>query len=308
MPSFSVAKSTNESYTPAYIPTILITGATSGIGEAIVKSLANHLHGRGHFILVGRNRAAAESIIASLPPSAQDSTYEFIACDVSLMKNVHALAKDLLERLPKLNFLVHSAGVFGILGLEETEEGIDKKLASRYYARWALTHDLLPLLRNAKDQGEPASVLSVLGAGMGGQVDLDDLGLKKSYSGIKAMMQSLSYNDLMVAEFARREPNIAFTHIYPGNVNTAMYKPSNPIYKIIVFFLRPVIWLITTTPEACAEHMIFALLDADKGMYRRNEKGDDIAMKGFPTPAGDEAKKEQAQKALWDHSLQVTTV
>jgi hypothetical protein len=115
------------------------------------------------------------------------------------MKNVHALGKDLLERLPKLNFLVHSAGIFGIYGLQETEEGVDKKLASRYYSRWALTHDLLPLLHKVKDEGEPASILSILGAGMGPQVDLDDLGLKKGYSGIKAMMQSVSYNDLMVA-------------------------------------------------------------------------------------------------------------
>ena len=199
MPSFSVAQSTNASYTPSYIPTALITGATSGIGEAIAKSLAKHLHGRAHLILVGRNQAAAEAIIAALPPSAKDSTYEFLACDVCLMKNVHALGKDLLGRLPKLNFLVHSAGVFGLLGREDTEEGLDKKLASRYYARWALTNDLLPLLRKAKDLGEPASVLSVLGAGMASQVDLDDLGLKKSYSGVKAMAQSMSYNDLMVA-------------------------------------------------------------------------------------------------------------
>ena len=89
--------------------------------------------------------------------------------------------------------------VFGIYGLQETEEGVDKKLASRYYSRWALTHVLLPLLHKAKDEGEPASVLSILAAGMGPQVDLDDLGLKNSYSGIKAMMQSVSYNDLMVA-------------------------------------------------------------------------------------------------------------
>ena len=54
--------------------------------------------------------------------------------------------------------------------------------------------------------------------------------------------------------------------------------------------------------------MLFALLDADKGMYRRNEKGDEMGMKGFPTPEGDEEKKDQAQKALWDHSLQATTV
>jgi len=62
-----------------------------------------------------------------------------------------------------------------------------------------LTYDLLPLLRKARDLGEQASVLSVLSAGMGSQVDLDDLGLKKSYSATTAMAQSSAYNGLMVA-------------------------------------------------------------------------------------------------------------
>ena len=65
---------------------------------------------------------------------------------------------------------------------------------------------------------------------------------------------------------------------------------------------------MTTSPATCAEYMLFALIDADKGMYRRNSKGDEIAMKSFPTPDGDEVKKEEAQKALWEHSLEVTTV
>ena len=59
--------------------------------------------------------------------------------------------------------------------------------------------DVLPLLRKAKEAGEPASVLSVLGAGMAPEIDIDGLGLKKTYSGLKAMLQTLSYNDLMVA-------------------------------------------------------------------------------------------------------------
>jgi len=54
--------------------------------------------------------------------------------------------------------------------------------------------------------------------------------------------------------------------------------------------------------------MLFALLDAEKGMYRRNDKGDEIGMEGFPIPVGDEEKKDRAQKALWEHSLQATTV
>jgi len=65
---------------------------------------------------------------------------------------------------------------------------------------------------------------------------------------------------------------------------------------------------MTTSSETYAEHMLFALLNADKGVYRRNKKGDKIGMKGFPTPEGEEEKEDQAQKALWDHSLQATTV
>ncbi|KAH9476980.1 Oxidoreductase [Psilocybe cubensis] len=303
MPSFLVAQNSNASYTPSYVPVMVITGATSGIGQAITQTLARHLHGRVHIIIIARNSSAASRIISTLPthPAA---IYEFIACDVSLMQNVHALAQDLSARLPKLNFLVHCAGVFGLDGRRETEEGIDVKLASRYYARFTLTYDLLPLLRKATERGEPASVLTVLGAGSKGtsEVDLDDLGLKKRYTGWKAMMASIDYNDLMVAEFSKREPNIAFTHIFPGFVSTAiLHKSSNPISKLFLFFLSPLLWLITRTQETCAEYMLYALIQAERGMYRRNENGDDIGLKGFPRFAND------AQRILWEHSLQATS-
>jgi len=199
MPSLSVAQNANEAFSPSYIPVMVVTGATSGIGQAITEALARHLHGRVHIVLVGRNRTAAEEIIVKLPFAAEDSRYEFMACDMTLMSNVHELSKDLLGRLPKINFLVHSAGVFSLRGRVETAEGIDTKLASQYYSRWALTNDLLPLLRKASDLGEAASVLSIGGAGRGSEIDLEDLGLKKNYSGYKAMMQSISYNDLMVS-------------------------------------------------------------------------------------------------------------
>jgi hypothetical protein len=57
---------------------------------------------------------------------------------------------------------------------------------------------LMPLLRKAKEQGEDAKVITVLAPGNGGKIDLNDLGLKKSYSTSNAAYSAPTYNDLMV--------------------------------------------------------------------------------------------------------------
>lgn len=198
MPSLPDVRKANAAYTPPYVPIMIVTGGTAGIGQSMAEALARHVRGRIHIIIVGRNKSAAQSFIESLPTTAE-STYEFVECDLTLMKNIHSMAEHFKERLSRVNFLVHCAAVVGFGGREETEEGIDIKLALRYYSRWALTYNLLPLLRKAKENGESASVITVLGAGLGPEIDLDDLGLKNSYKGLKAMSQSTAYNDLMVA-------------------------------------------------------------------------------------------------------------
>jgi hypothetical protein len=105
-------------------------------------------------VIVGRNKTAAESIISSFPKPSKSSSasplHEFVSCDATLMKNVHLVSKDLLTRLPKINFLILSPAILSTEGRNETEEGIDKSLALRYYARWKFIHELMPLLRKAK--------------------------------------------------------------------------------------------------------------------------------------------------------------
>ncbi|KAJ2922947.1 hypothetical protein H1R20_g14150, partial [Candolleomyces eurysporus] len=289
MPSLQVVRDSNSAYSPSYIPTIVVFGGTSGIGEAISKGFAQHTKGRVHLIIVGRNKAAAEATIASLPkassdadPTAKGSQYEFVSCDVTVMKNIHQLAEDLKARLEKINYLILSAG-----------------LAARYYSRFAILQDFLPLLKAAKAKDEAASVLSVLGAGQTSAINFDDLGLNKKYSGIDAMIHSTTYNDLIVVQgFAEREPDIAFTHIYPGFVDTGMMRPKGPIARFFMLLARPFIRAFATTPKNCAEYMIYAFLDADKGMYRRGQKGDDIGLRSFP------AATEEQKKAFWEHSVE----
>ena len=210
MPSLSDARAANAAFNPTYVPTAIITGATAGVGQYTAEALARHLKGRVHLIIIGRNRTAAEAIIASLPKPAADSegesTYEFVQCDMSIIKNVKNMAKNFNERLSKVNFLVQCAAIVGFGGRKEAdpEEGLDEKMATLYYSRWVLINELLPLLRKAKDAGEEASVMSVYGAGFALRpVDIDDLGCKKTYSGFKAMGQSNAYNDLMVSVSAK---------------------------------------------------------------------------------------------------------
>ena len=200
MPPVAIAAAV--SWKPSYDePVGIFIGGTSGVGAAMAVDFAKLTGGMGHIIIVGRNRKAADRILSSLSkPSAESAEFkrEFIQSDVSLMKNVKETASMLRERLPKINFLVLSAGVLNLGGREETEEGIDKQLALRYYHRWKFIYELLPLLRMARDRGEDGRVMSVLGAKTSFFVNPDDFGMKQSYIGLKAAFATPGYNDYMM--------------------------------------------------------------------------------------------------------------
>jgi NAD(P)-dependent dehydrogenase (short-subunit alcohol dehydrogenase family) len=165
----------------------------------MAEAFARHTKGNANIFLVGRNRAAGEAILRTFPqPTVPGVTHEFVECDITLMKNVHRVAGELRTRIPKVNFLVLTAGVMTMNGRNETEEGIDRKLAVHYYGRWRFINDLLSAVEDARKAGEDAKVMTVLSAGKGGKIDLDDLGLKKTFSLPNAAAAGSTYNDLMV--------------------------------------------------------------------------------------------------------------
>ena len=201
MASLAAARAANESAFSASsnIAVALFVGGTSGIGQAVAETLAKHTKGNIHIIICGRNRKAAQDIIASFPKSSSGKgKYEFVECDATLMKNVHDSTSFLLSSLPKLNYIVATTGYLTLKGWDETSEGNDKKLTLSYYTRWKFICDLMPLLEKAKEAGEDAKVLTVLGAGKGIKIDLNDLGLKKGYTVANSAPTAVTYNDCMI--------------------------------------------------------------------------------------------------------------
>ena len=186
---------------PNTLPVAVFVGGTSGVGQGTASAFASHINGNANIILVGRNELAAKSIISTFPQSSTGAKHEFMRCDVTLMREVQNTTSEILASYPKINYLVMSPGFITTKG-RETSEGIDKKLAIHYYARWKFIADLIPGLLRAREEGEDARVLSVLTAGKGTDVqrylESGDWGMKKSFSQVAIARAGPTYMDLMM--------------------------------------------------------------------------------------------------------------
>ncbi|KAI5892441.1 uncharacterized protein SCHCODRAFT_02701384 [Schizophyllum commune H4-8] len=110
----------------AKTPVGVFIGGTSGIGRRMAAAFARHMEGNARLIIIGRNKAAADELIASLPSPA-NTLSEFLPCDCSLMRNIDAACEQLAKRnLEIINYLVLSIGAVETLSHEKTAEGLDK--------------------------------------------------------------------------------------------------------------------------------------------------------------------------------------
>jgi retinol dehydrogenase 14 len=225
----------NAATAPMTGRTVLVTGATSGIGWATAAGLAALGARVG---IAGRDRRRAETAAHEIRARHPDAVLDVFVADLSAQAEVRRLAAQVRETYRHLDVLVNNAGGFWA-SRHLTADGLERTFAVNHLAPFLLTNLLLDRLL----AGAPARVVTVSSAAHStGRLDLEDLQGERAYSGGRAYSQSKLANILFSHELARRLDGGGVTAnvLHPGATRTHFGAgDQQPLWRIVAPIARP---------------------------------------------------------------------
>ena len=208
----------------------VVTGASSGIGAALVRMLAE----RGwRCVLLARRRERLERLAEEIGGEAE-------ACDVSDRDEVDRVAAAVAERHPAVSLLVNNAGIPGrsqAFGLDP--ERMEEVLATNFLGTVWTTRAFLPLL----EAGRPSRLVNVVS--VSGMVSVPPMG---PYAPSKHAQ--LAFSRAAAAQLAPR--GIGVLTVNPGFVHTEGFPNRDRLRS-------PLLRRVTIEPEQVATHILDAL-------------------------------------------------
>lgn len=207
--------------------TYVVTGATSGIGQAMAAELSR----RGARVaIVGRNQAKLGASAAAI-----GGDVDVFLADLSLVSEVKRLARELNDSYDHIDVLINNAGIHSFTSAT-TSEGYDEMVATNHFAPFVLTNLVLDTL-----QAAPAPRVVVTSSEahrLAGRIDLDRLaqpGEYAAFSSFRAYGNTKLLNVLFAQELARRTEGTGLTanSMCPGTVNTGLFTGHQPFSAIV---------------------------------------------------------------------------
>jgi NAD(P)-dependent dehydrogenase (short-subunit alcohol dehydrogenase family) len=262
---------------------VVVTGASSGIGEAAARELAR----LGAVVVpVGRDERRLGRVAAAV--EAEPMLADFASLDA-----VRTLAVALLERHARIDVLVNNAGlVSGPRRL--SADGYELTFAVNHLAPFLLTNLLLDRLR---ESGESRVVTTSSGAHHGGLIDLDDLQLERRYSASRAYANSKLANVLFTRELARREPSIVANCFHPGVIRTRLTRGAKPALRLGALVAAPVLGSSRTGAQTLVWLAASKEAREESGGYFERER---------PGRVSAQAQDDALAAALWERSAELT--
>lgn len=195
--------------------TVLITGATSGIGKATAISLAK----KGfQIIFIARDLHKAEALKQEIRYVAPNDHIDYLIADLSSLSQVRKSAETFRERYQKLDVLINNAGVC-LPKRMITEDGFEETFQVNHLSHFLLTNLLLGELKNAPE-GRIVNVSSALYKS--GVFDVSNLQSELGFTPYGAYSNTKLLNILFTLELAERleDTGITVNTLHPGVVKT----------------------------------------------------------------------------------------
>ena len=231
---------------------ILVTGATSGIGEVTARELARQ---GAQVIILGRNGDKARRVQQEMIAATDNPRIDVVLADLSVLQQVRDVAAQLHDKYPRLDVLVNNAGLMFGSQREVSADGNEMTLATNHLGPFLLTSLLFDLLQKSP----AARIVNVASmAYRFSRPSLNDIQSKHSYNGLLEYGTTKLWNIMFTQELARRMrqkniTNVTTNCLHPGGVASDFGVHSGGIGGVMMLLARP--FLIS--PEKGAETSVF---------------------------------------------------
>ena len=271
--------------------TVLVTGATAGIGQVTARELAAM---GAQVTLVSRNPHKLAAVAEQIRTQTKNGAIETIAADLSVKTGAQTTAHEFKKRHTHLDVLVNNAGAI-FFNRQVSKDGIEMTFALNHLAYFHLTILLLDVLKASG----PARVINVSSdAHRGQKIDFENLQGERAYNGMTAYGRSKLMNVLCTYELARRIEGTSVTAnaIHPGFV-ASNFARNNGLMANVAMRL---IGVFGRSPEEGADTIIYTASAQEvagmSGMYFYDRKAVQSDRSSYD---------ETAAGKLWETSLEM---
>jgi NAD(P)-dependent dehydrogenase (short-subunit alcohol dehydrogenase family) len=270
--------------------TVVITGATSGIGEVA----ADRLAAKGaRIVFIARDQKRGEETLKHLNAIAPGQPHKAYYADLSRLSEMKRVGAEIAAGEENIDVLVNNAGA-AFVGRQATEDGLEKTFALNHMSYFVLTALLRPRLRAG---GRIVSTAST--AHRGAHLDFNDLQSEKRYSSFAVYGRSKLCNILFTRELARRLAGTGITanSLHPGFVATRFGNENGGLFEMAIRFAKN----FAIAPEQGAATIIYLASSPDvdnmTGLYFDKCK---------PVTPSREAQNDADAKTLWSISEKIS--
>lgn len=272
----------------------MITGATSGIGEAAATAIAAC---DPTIFLVARNPQKAEATRERITAETGNDKIEILVGDLASQREIRRVAAQFLERDLPLHLLFNNAGIV-MLNRQETVDGLETTFAVNHLGYFLLTNLLLDRMRDSA----PARIVNTASgahAYSGGRLDFDDLQSKKAFSWMRVYAKSKLANILFTRELARRldGSGVTVNCFHPGFVGSNLAVNNGVLAKLVILALRPLARSNEKGAETGVHLCLSPEVEGESGLYYYDKK---------PTWPKSYAQNDEDAARLWDESVRLT--